>query len=271
MLEEYKRMYEEKASVIPNWRQISKNDLCNLYVDCDENHNELAENYLAAIICRYWPAIDKLYTMSSNCATKEDCYEWLIDAIMYALNHRAWKDPKNKLFEDEKAPDKVINRCIKSVRLTFYQGVNRDKRRLNFQLLSIEDLQDKLKDALIPHYEQEYEEMKVKYAKDQVIAFFNRKEYIIAFILDGILFTDCFKRIQENDDFYLVFSISKLCKTLRNLDESYFKVFSKRYNIPINTVTSAYSYVEKLTPSKLETRVKNSLIQFRKLFKKHKD
>ena len=32
MLKEAKELYEQSANLIPNWKNIDKNELCNLYV-----------------------------------------------------------------------------------------------------------------------------------------------------------------------------------------------------------------------------------------------
>ena len=32
MISETKKLYEESANLIPNWKELDKNELCNLYI-----------------------------------------------------------------------------------------------------------------------------------------------------------------------------------------------------------------------------------------------
>ena len=80
--------------------------------------------------------------MSSNIASTEDVYNWLIDSITYALHHKAWRNPKSSIYNDPNGPDKVINRQIRCRRYTAYQSFNRYKRKPQYTDMSLDDIND---------------------------------------------------------------------------------------------------------------------------------
>ena len=141
MLEEYKELCRKSASIIKGWEQLSKNDLCRAYVE-NKNSPTIQNAYLSAILYRYWNLISKYYYQSSNCATPEECYGWLVDSVSCCVNLAAWENPNSSIYKDPNGPDKVINRCMKCARLTYYQFINRKKRRDEFGLLSIDELKE---------------------------------------------------------------------------------------------------------------------------------
>lgn len=105
--------------MIKDWEKINKNTLCNLYIE-NENDPKLRDSYISAIILRYWNSIGKCYYKSSGYFTSDECYNQLITAILHALKNRPWLNPASNVFNDENGPDKVINRCIESTRITAF-------------------------------------------------------------------------------------------------------------------------------------------------------
>lgn len=130
MLEqEYKTFYDCASARIPNWKTANKNDLANAYID-NEDNEFLRNAYFSALMLRYWGNIGKYYTSSKSSGfTIDECYSWLVEAIMYALKARKWRNPRSPLSKDKNAPDKVINRCIYSRRQYYYYISNLKKNR----------------------------------------------------------------------------------------------------------------------------------------------
>lgn len=128
MLEEIKENYKKCASLIEGWQSLSKNELANLYVKNIDNES-LRASYFSALMLKYWGIIGKYYKQSkASKVTIEECYDWLCDALLYTLDRHIWTDPNNEYYNDESAPDKMINRKIKSRRLQYYKqsnGLNR--------------------------------------------------------------------------------------------------------------------------------------------------
>ena len=68
-------------------------------------------------ICRYWHKIGALYFNSQPVFKEEDCYDWLMNAVIYTLKNRKWLDPACSLYKDKNGPDKALN--IPKVRLRY--------------------------------------------------------------------------------------------------------------------------------------------------------
>lgn len=243
MLADYKKTYEQQAALIKNFEQISKTELCNTYVKLVEKKDKLSDAYLSAIILKYWPAISKYYYMSFTAATIEDCYEWVIGGISYALSKHIWLDKDSKLYLDPNGPDKVINRCIQSERLTWYQAINRSKRKINFANASYDQLESSFSDE--DSLDQIYYNDTSFIVNQYIQNIFNKKDYFLAFFLDAIINTDCIKEDTHNID------LRYISKHFRNLSKKYLEFFSQNYQIDYQRVESAVKYIRNLPSYKI--------------------
>lgn len=199
MLEDVKRSYIQKANaVVPNWKDIDVNTLCNLYIE--NEHNDLKRDaYFSAILLKKWGYIGRHYINSKASGFSiEQCYDMVLDAILYILKKRKWLDPHNKLYGDKNAPDKCLNRCIYSARQRDYYLANRDKRRVNFGKASLHDIMDNIGDhtEILTDQESEFanEDNIIKNLdlKNMISELFKKNKIIEALILDNILNDDCF-------------------------------------------------------------------------------
>lgn len=259
MLEDSKKLYQQSADMIPNWRELSKSELCNLYLE--HEHESAGDSYLSAIILSYWHSIDKLYSQSYVVASPEDCYDWLIHAVQYALRKRSWTDPKNKIYGDPNGPDKIINRCIKSTRLTYYQSINRIKRKVNNLIYSLEQLQEdsQVEMDLGMACEDSYDDSEIY--NNLVRMRYDRKEYFQAFLIDIILYGDVF--IYNSASNQYDYKESNVLRYLKMLDSSYCVDFSNKYGYNIEHVKKAASYVNCLSASKIKTKLSDTIIEFK--------
>jgi len=258
MFNDNKKLFENCANIIPNWKDISKNELCNKYIEYEHTNKNMSEAYLSAIICNYWNSIDKLYLMSTTSATPEDCYEWLINSILYALKHRKWLDKDNKLYGDPNGPDKVINRCLKCNRLNSYVASNRQKRKLNYTVESIERLEENKTDQYLPNYEFKDNDI-YDLTYDMVKEAFDKKDYFVAFMIDMIVNSDTFDSFEEEDGLYTQFNEKKLVKNLHYIGMDYCIYFASRFKITLSSVTKALSYISPLSTTQIHAKVKKSL------------
>lgn len=243
MLDDTYSMYEEIAtSKIPNWREINRNDL---FIQCVEKENDpsLYSAYIAALICTYWTKLDTLYYQSQPVFSAEDCYDWMVTSLMYTLKHRKWLDPKSSLYQDPKGPDKAFNICLKSERLTAYQASNRYKRKSNALTYSIEKQIEDMGDSFTPTEEYDVSHDDFDYL---IIQAFIVKDYFKAFTLDLILHENVFYTTLQKEGLFTEFSVKRLLHILRQLNDSYFNMFSRRYNFDVEKVRKAYTYCEKL-------------------------
>ena len=267
MIDSCKKTYLQYASIIPGWDKMNKNDLINKYIEV-ENDPQLANAYLSAIILRYWNALNKYYFTSYRSTDVETCHEWLVSAILRALRHRKWKDPSNKLYNDPDGPDKVINRCIYSQRQGWFQSANTDKRRANFSAESVDKLVEALGDlAPLPTYEERGLDEGSIDINSLIETSFERGDYVMAFMVDGIVNYDSFERTKEDDGrSYLQFSEKKLLRHLNNLDDNFCSVFAFHFNKSIEEVKSAKDSCRTLTRNRMRSKVRKNLIKLRKLY-----
>lgn len=254
MLRDYKTIYEKKASIIPNWKCVDKNVLINQYIE-HEKEPELADSYLSAILCRYWGLIDKYYLQSYHSVPVEEVYDWLIHAVLYALKHRKWKDPNNKLYTDPNGPDKVINRCMLSSRRIFYQAANYDLRSLNYKTSSLDAAMEARGDVISSEV-QPYEDVE-DCTSSMIKKYFDKGKYFTAFFIDGIANYEVFDKLKESGTY--TFSKKRLVRHLKHLDNKYAKSFSERFNVSIDKVNLAVNEMNSLTRIRLYNRVEADL------------
>lgn len=259
MLDDYKDMYRISAASIIGWDELDKSELCRLCVESEGT--PIYENYLSAVICRYWPLISKFYGVSQNLAEPIDCYDWLINSILYALKHRQWENPEAAIFNDPKGPDKVINRCMKSSRLIHYQFYNRKKRKKEYQLVSIDELFDddgkftlELEDESAAINDQDID------ACFYIAQLFRQKEYFLSFILDLICYDNVF---ETDDDAKIRFQLKQLVKKFKQIDMLYIKLFADRYGFSIDEVQQAAILAKNIPESKIKYKIEDILLRLK--------
>lgn len=261
MLEEYKELCKSTADLIPSWELMTKNELCRAYVA--NKDNKFVQNaYFSAILCKYWNLISRYYHMSENCTTPEECYGWLVDSVACCVNLASWEDPKSSIYGDPNGPDKVINRCMKCARLTYYQFINRKKRKNDFGALSIEEFKDTygcdITDLQDPDQDIDISSMDIN---DYVIETFNKKDYFVAFMLDCILNSNVFDEVKQTNSSATTsaLNVRKLCTELRTINDNCIERFSELYDIPLDDVKKAYSYVSMVPVGNVRTKVLHAL------------
>lgn len=244
MLEELRKTCKNNADLIQDWQNMNKNDLANLYIKYEKNER-LRSAVFGALMCRYWGNIGKYYNQSRNSVEIEECYEWLVHAISYALRKRKWTDPSNKLYSDPNGPDKVINMCIKSTRSIFYQAANTDKRRSNFGQVSMESQVEQLGDFAEASFLDEDNPFAVNPMEDivgelscvDIIKYlYSTKQIVEALVVDGICFFDTYKKIKNKKDSTMRFNERLLAKHLTTLSPKFKKYFMSRYDVKDSSI-----------------------------------
>lgn len=252
MLEENKEIYENMADVmVPNWREMDKNDLVRKACEVKDYERD---GYVSAIMLKYWSKLNNYYYKCKLVTTPEDVHSWLVTAVMYAIERQPWKNPKMSVYNDKNGPDKVINRIIESKRLTFYQQLNRYKRKINSAILSLDTLTDEFKDIFMPNYNDEYNFESI----ELVLRYFNQQEYMIAFIIDAIIYGD----ILRNEQY-----IKNLSIHLRKLDNKFCEEFAERYNLPLEKVIEGSKYIVNLSTNKMKRKIEYNMIRLKDILK----
>lgn len=262
MLENEYASFRKRADAIPDWEKINKNKLANLYLE--NEHDEVKrEQYLSALVCRYWHNIGSQYNESKNSVNIEECYDWLLNALLRALKNRKWTDPTSKLYNDSCGPDKVINRCIASERDIFYQSSNTYKRRTQFGVQSIDVAQEEYGDAsfVSPYLaaEDNYNNVDI----DNLIqSFVDENDIIEAIIVDGICYGDAFKEARDEQDENKVnyeFNERKLVKYIKSLTQANIDQFVYKYSIPANQSSQIFNSLKALVGTRLYTYIRKTL------------
>lgn len=266
MLEEYLKLYETQASLIENWKKINKNVLCKLCIE-NENNPRMYEAYLSAIVARYWKSMSKLYTSCKFGVSEEECYQWLIDSVLYALDHRSWEDPNSSIYNDPNGPDKVINRCMKSRRLTHYQLLNKDKRVANLNTISIEAAEDDFGDYATDSLGLVEEETSplLSTVTGMIYNCASSGDIFISMLLDMIINEDILdgtSKEPQNDSFSMI-SRRKILQLLCNDGDRYVRDFLSRNNLPDSAKTDADSIVKNMTAQRLSVLLPRALSALR--------
>lgn len=259
MLDEYKELCRKAACLAPGWEELSKNDLCRAYV-ANKGNATLQNAYISAILYRYWSLISKYYYQSSNCATPEECYGWLVDSVYCCVNLAAWENPDSSIYKDPNGPDKVINRCMKCARLTYYQFINRKKRRDDFGLLSVDELKELYGNGAPEPSdpEQEYD-VSLLIIKDYIVEEFKKKNYFVSFLIYFILYANVFDVIKVEDTRMSDFNLRKMCRVMNTLSDEQLESFSIEMNLPIDNVKKAYDYVKVIPSGNMRKKVQQAL------------
>lgn len=248
--------------MIPGWKKLSKLELCNKYVESVQNNDGLQDSYLSAIICTFWYIIRRTYyAQQFKLASEDDVYNWFIDGLLCALNEHVWLNPDNKLYNDSSGPEKAISVCIYSAKLNFFEALNCQKRKISKDSLSLDELLENTSDGYyLPYYDSE--QYKDSYLYKLVLKFFNSKDYFTAFLLDALVNVDVFSRPAKNEPYQL--SNRKLIKHLRTLYNNYCELFSQIYNLSLNDVKTAASYINNLTVDRMSRNITNVLFMLSK-------
>jgi hypothetical protein len=260
LLEDCKHLYESKADAyLKNWRKTNKNKLINNCIDCKDKN--IREAYISAILVRYWKLFNKLYTKCKYTATPEECFDWVVDAVMYAVNNYPWRIEGQSIYKDPTGPDKVVNKVAESRRITYYQQLNRFNRKINSEILSL--------DILVSDYGDMFEPIDDKtntiWDEELVKKFFNKKDYFLSFMLDAIFNLDVFEVIEEENGIYTKFSEKKIIKHLHHLDK-YYKIFAEKYGIDCNKVLKATEYCSPLSTQKMKTKIRKNILFLKKYY-----
>lgn len=265
----YKNKHKAEASIIPNWEKMNKNALINAYID-HEDDPKLSSAYLSAIICRYWNNIHT-YHLQSNIVVKDPTlyYDWLVSAIMRAIEKRKWKDPNNKLYDDPNGPDKVVNRCIKSERLRWFQVANKPKRSANMYAESIEQLMEDDGDlAPLPSVDMERTTNDSLMASMLVDKLLKKGDFVTAYAVCGIVNYDVFEKSKDEvGKEYIQFSKKKLLRYLNNLSDKDCEIFATCFELSPQIAIEAKNECNKLSRVRMKTALNRGLKYLQKVLK----
>lgn len=248
MLEEIKQGYYENAKLIDNFDNMDVNDLCFFYTKNRGSPN--LDNYLSGIIYRSWGLMtNAYYKQGLKLASEDDCYNWLIDSILYVLEHCVWEDESHPLYKDEKAPEKAINVVFESRKINYFVSLTRQKRKLNTTAISLEAISENASDDYyIPTYDT-YEE--TDDCVELIKKLYSNYRYFDAICIDIIINED----LVDNSTFDMLKYLKRLKLRLKSLGEDYAKFFSAYYGFDFKNVEKSVSYVSSLSTEESDLKL----------------
>lgn len=262
MLDEYRKVYIQSANQVPDWKHIDRNQLCRKYKLAErEGDTVLVDAYVSAIILNFWHILTKTYNKQPvKILTEEDCYECLVESILFVLSEEAWENPEQSIYQDERGPEKAINLTFQQSIINLYIANQRHKRKASSNALSLDNtLKDDddedsetfiallAKDDLANLLEQ-------LFWKDKVKQYFSSRDFVSAFVTD-LLIKDPYL-IENKDDRYVINS-KRVAKELNELPASYASDFSREYGIPKEQVESVVRYLYNVTSRSVEKIIRS--------------
>lgn len=244
MLDEIKKTYLQYANNIQNWKTMNKNELANLYID--NEHDDLKRNwYFSALMLRYWNVVLKFIRDSKFLHLDDDDFtSWLSESISIALKYRRWRDPSFSISKDPNGPDKIINRCIFSTRMRYYQYYNWSSRCINYGPASFEsiDRQIELYGDSAEALTQNHDTVEISSADELIHYFINKHDIITAIILDFIAFQFSMKLTMR--------TLSRDLNIFLTNNSNYKDYFIKRYNVDEMLFDAQYNSLKSIVSSK---------------------
>jgi len=225
--------------------------LANSYVYYEKVQDRtMMESYISALMVRYWYMVPYVYEQSKSLKIeRDDIVTWIYEAIVKAFKYKSWLDPTKDVSREPNGAEKVINRCIDSVRQGYFQQSNRDSRKINYITHSIEDSIAMFGDSAEELY---VEDESTNYdIKDLILNKIKENKFISALVVDGICFNNCFSKGEFN-----------LTKLISGLDDKYLMDFKKRYNIKNEKFAYLLNDI-KTSRKNLNKKVKRELLELK--------
>lgn len=260
MLSEYRKSYEILASQIPGWKYLSKSDLCYKYIEYENSDNMLANYYLAGLLAKYMKKAESEYhNQVYKYISEDDYYDLIIQSVLYVIDKRVWENKNSKLYKNKDGPEIAINQSLKTSKINMYIFMQRDKRKLNINSVSLDSLEETTSDGFfIPYHDADISTD--LYIGSLIKDYFNKKQYLNAFLLDSIMNKNVF--VDKNNQ--VEFNLGKLKSSIKNIDKDYCKIFSQRYQLKTVEVENAISYFNNINYSKLDSVIKKLFNNLRK-------
>lgn len=252
MLEDVYKSYRKLADNI-NWRMINQNELFYGYIK-NEGNLPIRDSYYSAIVCRYWGYTGKIYLQCNKHVPFEQCYDILIDTINYVLEKRVWENPKNSLYNDYTAPDKAFHVVLKRQRSLLLTKLNAEKRKTNFNTLSIDEIHEKYADAAEGLFNL-IEEDNLEW---QLMDFIKTHDTLEIIILDKICF-DTWKDLKE------------IVTSIKNLNKDDVNYYNSRYGIPTQEFNNLLTQITIARRPKLMKEIKKLLHKVRNQYFERED
>lgn len=245
MLELNYKHYRKYADAV-HWKDYDNSEL---FFNCIKHeHDQEYDNWLAAIICRYWGLGARIYSQCNRHIAFEECMDIIIDSMKYVLEKRVWENPENSLYEDPKGPDKAMHVAIKRQKNIVISKYNAYRRLTNFNSLSLDGFRDSYNDAgegWLTDLEQVEAEDDLYYF---VSSYFKGDSYLDGFILDAI----CYSNSRSYDK-------KQVVSFVRNITLKDFDYYHNDYGADRDTFIKTLNELLDTTPKYLSIQINKLL------------
>lgn len=252
MLKEYKDIYIHAVEAIPGWKKMSQIELANKYLE----GGKYKDSYLAAIVLRYWNIIERMIYKDKGLYDEVEAYDWFMDALLYTLSECPWKDPQSSVYNDPRAIEKILNTCASCSRANWFQASNRQKRKINHGIGSLDAIKEEYSDSFMS--EELITEINISSYKDLVLYYYNKKQYLLALIIDVIV-NDVRLEGVSNDKLL----ISNIKKSIKSLPSDYYLLFANTYNLDSKQVEKSFNYIYNMSDNKLRQSIETYIYKLR--------
>lgn len=258
MLKDYREVYLHAVSVLPNYKKIDQIELANKFAE----GGPLKDAYLAAIVLRYWNIIEKLVYKDYGLYDPKEAYDWFMDALLYILRDQPWKDEKSSVYNDPRGLEKTLNICVKCSRANWFQASNRQKRKINHGLSSLEALSEEYNDAYMPQDLTVSDDIDSTY-KLLVVDCFNKQQYLLALLVDVIVNDLNLDRCVDHKSL-----IQNIKRCITSLPSDYYKTFARMYALDPLQVEKSFSYIYNMSDLKLKQGIETYIYKLRTILKR---
>lgn len=249
-------MFQQAVTVLPDHKKLSQIELAEGYLE----QGPKSDAYLAALVLRYWNIIEKMLYKDYGLYDEKEAYDWFMDALLYTITACPWKDETSTVYNDPKAVEKVLNTCVHCSRANWFQASNRQKRKINHNLSSIEALSEEFKDAYLPR------ELTTSITENSysylVLQCYSKQQYLFALIIDLIIHDVMIEKCVDTRSL-----IQTVKKSVKTLPKDYFKTFAETYELDPQQVEKSFSYIYNMSDNKLKQSIENYVYKLRTLLK----
>lgn len=266
MLEESYKLFLSSANLLPGWQDMNKNDLVNKYIEYEDKDSYTASIYMSAIICKYWPKIQRFYKTTAYAAEYEDIYDLLINSILRAIKARRWLQKDSTIYNDPTGPDKAINRTMICERLNFLAFKNRAKRVANLNPAYMDEIEEEVGDSYIyKNYSSQFSTDSIENEYETVTNFqflYNKKLYLALFVYYSIIYNlGSFKDGK--------FSTKFCAKAILSIDDSDLEDLAYLLDVNKDEIKRCYDLaVSSKNRQELKLNIEYSMLKLKELYVK---
>lgn len=252
MLESILQSYKSVCDCNPKIMKLNKNKLFDLYLDSTDDIEK--EEYMSAIIYKYWYQVGYIYKDNFYYLTEEECYDALIKAIFSALKYQPWRKEGNKLYKNPKGPHIALQQCLKSNLATTYILGNLDKHKNDFgrKKISWDFLLEENKDSIYNDIKYTFDDLDSTCQLNILIKNVSERLGVGNGIIIDLI---CYSNTEE----YSKRKIYTLIRQLKEIKDDYSLYYSSRYNIDFESVKESLNKLVDLRSDKLGKLIDKTL------------